>query len=92
MSVLQCLRSVALSKRVFLPQSGQFLHGRPGRYNAVLWEGSRRCYSQSSEETLPSLPKSARVVISGGGVVGTSVAYHLAKAGWTDVVLLEQGQ
>lgn len=92
MSVLQCLRSVALSKRVFLPQSGQFLHGRPGRYNAVLWEGSRQCYSQSSEETLPSLPQSARVVISGGGVVGTSVAYHLAKAGWTDVVLLEQGQ
>lgn len=92
MSVLQCLRSVALNKRVFLPQSGQFLHGRPGRYNAVLWEGSRWCYSQSSEETLPSLPQSARVVISGGGVVGTSVAYHLAKAGWTDVVLLEQGQ
>src|SRR5512146_647437 len=39
-----------------------------------------------------SLPDRARVVIIGGGVIGTSVAYHLAKLGWTDVVLLEQGR
>jgi len=39
-----------------------------------------------------NLPDRARVVIIGGGVIGTSVAYHLAKLGWTDVVLLEQGQ
>jgi 4-methylaminobutanoate oxidase (formaldehyde-forming) len=32
----------------------------------------------------------ARVVIIGGGVIGCSVAYHLAHAGWTDVVLLER--
>jgi len=38
-----------------------------------------------------SVPRHARVVIVGGGIVGTSVAYHLAKLGWTDVVLLEQG-
>ena len=38
----------------------------------------------------PSLPKHARVVIVGGGVIGTSVAYHLAHAGWKDVVLLER--
>ena len=38
------------------------------------------------------LPQRAQVVIVGGGVVGCSVAYHLAKLGWTDVVLLEQGQ
>jgi pyruvate dehydrogenase phosphatase regulatory subunit len=36
------------------------------------------------------LPKSARVVICGGGIVGNSVAYHFAQKGWTDVVLLEQ--
>ncbi|VVD93432.1 FAD-dependent oxidoreductase [Pandoraea aquatica] len=42
---------------------------------------------------MPSaLPTHARVVIVGGGIVGCSVAYHLAKLGWTDVVLLEQGQ
>ena len=34
---------------------------------------------------------SARAVIIGGGIVGTSVAYHLARLGWRDVVLLEQG-
>jgi glycine cleavage system aminomethyltransferase T/glycine/D-amino acid oxidase-like deaminating enzyme len=39
-----------------------------------------------------SLPAQARVVIIGGGVIGTSVAYHLTKLGWSDVVLLEQGQ
>lgn len=37
-------------------------------------------------------PASARVVIVGGGIVGCSVAYHLARAGWKDVVLLEQGR
>jgi 4-methylaminobutanoate oxidase (formaldehyde-forming) len=39
-----------------------------------------------------SLPTHARVVIIGGGIIGCSVAYHLTKLGWTDVVLLEQGQ
>lgn len=37
-------------------------------------------------------PTQARVVIIGGGIIGCSVAYHLTKLGWTDVVLLEQGQ
>jgi heterotetrameric sarcosine oxidase gamma subunit len=36
------------------------------------------------------LPKRARVVIVGGGIIGTSVAYHLAHMGWKDVVLLER--
>jgi len=40
---------------------------------------------------VPDLPTRARVVIVGGGVIGTSVAYHLTLLGWTDVVLLEQG-
>ncbi len=40
--------------------------------------------------TKRSLPARAQVVVVGGGVVGTSIAYHLAKRGWTDVVLLEQ--
>ena len=37
------------------------------------------------------VPSRARVVIIGGGVIGTSVAYHLTELGWTDVVVLEQG-
>ncbi len=37
------------------------------------------------------MPDQAQAVIVGGGIVGTSVAYHLTKLGWRDVVLLEQG-
>ncbi len=37
-----------------------------------------------------SLPTEARVVIVGGGIIGCSIAYHLAKMGWQDVVLLER--
>ena len=37
-------------------------------------------------------PTHAEIVIVGGGIVGCSVAYHLTKLGWRDVVLLEQGR
>ncbi len=37
-----------------------------------------------------SIPEKARVVIIGGGVIGCSVAYHLGKLGWQNVVLLER--
>jgi heterotetrameric sarcosine oxidase gamma subunit len=37
-----------------------------------------------------AVPSRARVVVIGGGVIGTSVAYHLAHMGWRDVVLLEK--
>ncbi len=41
---------------------------------------------------MAEIPAHARAVIIGGGVAGCSVAYHLAKLGWTDVVLLERKQ
>jgi len=37
-----------------------------------------------------AFPTQARVVIIGGGVIGCSVAYHLTKLGWRDVILLEK--
>src|SRR2546430_15903442 len=43
--------------------------------------------THSNQATLPS---HARAVVVGGGVIGTSVAYHLALMGWKDIVLLER--
>jgi 4-methylaminobutanoate oxidase (formaldehyde-forming) len=39
---------------------------------------------------MPTIPSRARVVIIGGGIIGTSIAYHLGHLGWTDTVLLER--
>ncbi|MEI5678142.1 MULTISPECIES: GcvT family protein [unclassified Mesorhizobium] len=41
---------------------------------------------------MAGIPTTARVVIIGGGAVGVSALYHLAKAGWTDCVLLEKNE
>ena len=51
-------------------------------------------YQSTSGNTRPEkkLPVSAEIVIAGAGAVGSSVAYHLAKLGWRDVLVLEQGQ
>src|SRR5262245_61391752 len=43
-----------------------------------------------AERIVGSLPERARVVVIGGGVIGTSVAYHLAHLGITNVLLLER--
>ncbi|RTE65127.1 FAD-dependent oxidoreductase [Amphritea opalescens] len=46
----------------------------------------------TKQESSIQLPTSAQVVIVGGGIIGCSVAYHLTKLGFTDVVLLERRQ
>jgi heterotetrameric sarcosine oxidase gamma subunit len=43
-----------------------------------------------TEPGAAAFPSHARVVVVGGGIIGTSVAYHLATMGWKDVVLLER--
>src|SRR5215210_3084753 len=40
---------------------------------------------------MAGFPDRARVVIIGAGIVGNSMAWHLAKQGWKDIVLLEKG-
>ena len=48
---------------------------------------------QSGETgTVNPLSTHAKVVVIGGGVVGCSILFHLAKFGWTDVVLLERDE
>ncbi len=42
--------------------------------------------------TPPEIPPRAKVVVIGGGVIGCSIAYHLARAGYSDLVLLERRQ
>ena len=48
--------------------------------------------NQEQNKATGTLPRSARVVVIGGGSVGTSVLYHLAKMGWTDCLLLEKNE
>lgn len=77
--------SPVLLPRLLLPQTGYRLSSRG------FWT-SPHCMAISGDSQLLPMPSQARVVICGGGIVGTSVAYHLAKLGWTDIVLLEQGR
>src|SRR4029077_2241944 len=48
------------------------------------------CSMTAANSTPVGIPAHARVVVVGGGVIGTSVAYHLALMGWQDIVLLER--
>ena len=53
----------------------------------VLWRHIFRAH----DSYISSLPRQARAVVIGSGIVGSSVAYHLAELGWSDVVLLDKG-
>ena len=48
--------------------------------------------SSHGASSSPELPTQARVVVIGGGIIGSSTAYHLAALGWTDVVVLERAK
>src|SRR5258706_11107683 len=44
----------------------------------------------SSSSTMAEFPTQARAIVIGGGIVGCSTAYHLAKLGWTDTIIIER--
>ena len=50
----------------------------------------RAALGQREFSSAATLPSQARVVVAGGGIIGPSIAYHLAKLGMTDVMLLER--
>jgi glycine/D-amino acid oxidase-like deaminating enzyme len=52
----------------------------------------RRLAGARQGAQVPAFPSPERVVVVGGGIAGVSCAYHLAKAGVRDVVLLEKGE
>ena len=73
------------------------LHGHVGLHSKNKWITSvlpscSVCQFSNSTVNQGRVPSEARVVICGGGVIGASVAYHLAERGWTDVAILEQGR
>ncbi len=60
--------------------------GKPGAFRS----GARRL--QRTGRPMSELPRSARIVIVGGGIIGCSVAYHLGRMGITDCILIERGK
>ena len=74
----------------------EFLHGRNARRDVGAVHARGRPTNSlgrtMTDTNAPSLPTRARVVVIGGGVIGTSVAYHLGHLGWTDTVLVERDQ
>ena len=52
------------------------------------WPGQTRGQHTITQSSLPS---HAQVVIAGAGMIGNSIAYHLVKKGWTDVVVIGKG-
>src|SRR5262245_23206534 len=62
-----------------------------GGLHGPLRAGLRR-FETGVRGSMPQLPSQARAVIIGGGIIGCSTAYHLAKLGWKDVVLIERNK
>ena len=53
--------------------------------------GLQRYLSVTQTDHQKDLPSRSEIVIAGAGAIGSSIAYHLTKCGWKDVLLIEQG-
>lgn len=91
------MRTLLKSSRNLLAYSSKSLTNSASRAFSITVNGVNGASSQHAKSTyIPdkkgknSPPHHANVIIVGGGVIGTSVAYHLAKKGVKDVVLLER--
>src|SRR5882757_629365 len=65
----------------------------PGLRLCRLYQGLSRALRAricGAEKLMSCLPRQARCVIIGGGIIGCSTAYHLARLGWRDIVLVER--
>src|SRR6266852_2722058 len=58
--------------------------------SARIGESVVGCFERASR--VSASVERARAVVVGGGITGASVAYHLARAGWTDTLLLDKGE
>ncbi|MFE0473315.1 NAD(P)/FAD-dependent oxidoreductase [Streptomyces sp. NPDC058947] len=67
-------------------------HANPPERDGPLTSPSPSPSSSASPSAFATVPRTAGVVIVGGGVMGTSIAFHLAEAGVRDVVVVERGE
>src|SRR3954452_11122400 len=90
--------STAVRTASFAPQGPSGSSDSTSTKQATTGTSSRRAATSATPEPRPATDVScrsmsvdqARVVVIGGGITGCSVAYHLALAGWADVLLVEK--
>jgi 4-methylaminobutanoate oxidase (formaldehyde-forming) len=56
----------------------------------MITSGALKAAGSSSRASMAEFPTQARAVVIGGGIIGCSTAYHLAKLGWSDTILIER--
>ena len=79
-----------LSAAVYrLSPSGSFSNYLLASGQCSSYSGQVRGQHNIAESPLPS---HAQVVIAGAGMIGNSIAYHLVKKGWSDIVIIEKGK
>ena len=95
MGVAKGARETGGGKDMRRGNDGSNRYNRCGNKGESRWEGeSVNIATTEFREgvAMNDFPPTARVVIIGGGIVGTATLYHLSRAGWRDCVLLEKNE